>query len=425
MNQRFKYYRLMALALLIVSSPAVSATAISVAIVPIKDNLSDDESESLTHPFNKALSLEGLNVVSQEKVEAVLNYHKRDPENDKVREAEISIAKARQSYYDFEYERANEQIKKAVELLESEPQLISDGGRVLRDAYITGGVIMAAEKDAGALAEDYFAKALRIDPQYELSRKTFSPSVLNVFNAAKNKILNHPLGSVEISSDPKVAKVFVNGIQKGVTPATMPDLPEGIYNVSVRANNYKSVEKEIIIRGHETSKLNFKLQWAYSQAKEAAALSDDAYTQTVEGVRAADLLKVDKVVLIDADEKKNGSGVITVRMVDREFRASHHPVIVNHSADEKAYVNNLAETAAIIAKQAGINILDNAEKHLDAKGTGDPIILGKRSAGFSKKPFLLMAASGVLAATIGALASAGSGGAENNSSTGSVHVQFK
>jgi hypothetical protein len=419
------FYRFVALAVLIFSLPALSAQGVSVAVVSVKDNLSDDESESLTYPFNKALSLEGLNVISQEKVEAVLNYHKRDPENGEVREAEIALTKARQSYYNFEYTEAKEQIKKAVSLLEPKPQLISIGGHVLRDAYITGGIVRMAEKEADESAKESFVKALKIDPCYEISRKAFSPSIINVFNAAKSKMLDQSLGSIEISSDPKVAKFFINGISKGVTPAIVSDLPEGIYNVSVRANNYKSVEKEIMVRGNETANLKIKLQWAYSSEKEMARLSDDAYAQTVEGVRIADLLKVDKVVLIDADEGAKGDGAISARMIDREFRASHNPVVVRYSAKKKTYINNLAETAAIIAKQAKINILDNSKKHLDPKGTGDPILLGKRGPRFFKKPFLLMATSGVLAAALGALASAGSESSENNSSTGSVNVQFK
>lgn len=419
----------------------IFASQRSVVVVPVRDGVSDKISEDLVGAFSNALAKHGLQVVSKHKVDSVLSYYRKGDDKRKAAtgevaiEAESSLIRAKEHYYNFDYAEARAQVERAIKIMEASPEDIAQHGTFLRDAYITAGIIEKSERSRDEAARNYFRKALNIDPQYELDDRAFPPSVVETFSAVRGEVSARPTGSVSVETDPKVAEVYVNGVLKGVTPIVVSGLPEGKYSVAIKTNKYNPVTRLVDVKADSTATIKEKLYWLTSAEKSPSEIQnlltskDDAQEQIVEGVRMAELLRVSKVVMVDADEVANGGGEIAIRMIDRKYKAGHNPVIVRYSNDKNKLAADLSEATAILAKQSQVAILDNPQKHLDPDGVGDPVLLGKRHKMLWTAPAFLAIIGGVLAAGAGGAAAAvvlsGGDGGGKGSGAGSVNVNFR
>lgn len=412
----------------------------SAVVVPMRDGVSDKISEDLTVAFSNALARHGLQVVSKEKAEAVLGYYQKGEGKKTVaigelaKESEQSLIRAKEHYYNFDYAEASAQVERAIKIMESSQEDITEHGTFLRDSYITAGIIEKSEKRRDEAARGYFRKALGIDPQYELDERAFPPSVVEAFSAVRSELSVKPTGSVSVETDPMVAEVYVNGVLKGVTPIIISGLPEGKYSIAIKTNKYSPVTRSVDVKAESTAKIKEKLYWLASAEKNPPEIQnlltskDEATEQIVEGVRIAELLRVQKVIMVDADEAASGGGEIAVRMIDRKYKAGHNPIVVRYSKDKNKLAADLSEATAILAKQSQVAILDNPQKSLDPDGVGDPVLLGKRNRMLWTAPAFLAVVGGVLAAGAGGAAAAvimSNGGGGGGSGAGSVNVSFK
>lgn len=399
---------------------------ISLAIIPINDNVSDDISSELTDAFVSALEKEGLYVVAREKVDAVLNYYQRGGENVLYyNDAETALIQAKEHYFNFDYDPAKAEIERSIEIMEAHPDGVSLHGQLLRDAYISAAIIERSEKRHDDSAKEYFRRALTIDPHYQLDEKEFSPSTVKLFNNIKGEISYSPAGSISVETDPKVAEVYLNGILKGVTPLVVTDIPQGEYSVAVITNKYKKVEKRANVAGGETFAIKEKLLWVVPP-QNIANSTDEARSQINEGLRIAELIRTNKVIMLDADEEADGSGVVAIRMIDREYRAGQNPIIIEYKKGKEFLVENLAQATNILTRQAHAAILKDPAKNIDPDGIGDPILLGKRRKELMTIPAFWAVVGGALAATAGGVTAAiVAGGGGDTPATGSVNVQFK
>ena len=179
----------------------------AIVITPVMDGKSDNISKDLSKSFSDFFIKKGFQVVSNEKVNAILDYYRLDREakdkSEATKNIEDSIIKAKEHYYNFEYAEAGAQIKYAIEQLEKGD---ADNGRLLRDAYIIAGMITKSGKKKEGETSFFFKKALTLDPGYQLDEKNFSPSVVDVFNEVKSEQLKLSSGTIRIESDPKVAE---------------------------------------------------------------------------------------------------------------------------------------------------------------------------------------------------------------------------
>jgi hypothetical protein len=66
-------------------------------------------------------------------------------------------------------------------------------------------------------------------------------------NTNISAVLQVNTGSVNIKSEPSVAKVLIDGYEVGNTPITITDLKQGMHNVEVRMNGYKDWKENIDI----------------------------------------------------------------------------------------------------------------------------------------------------------------------------------
>lgn len=408
------------------------ASSKTIAIAPLIDGNSDNISSDLSASCREFFVQNGFQVVSGDKIEAVTNNFKLNKtignQSKLAKNAEEAIVRAKEHFYNSEYAEADAQIKYAIRELEKDGGDLFNNGWLLRDAYITGGVIVKHGKVRRGETKDLFKKALVLDPGYQPNEKSFSPSVIELFNEVKNDIQKLPKGAILVESDPKIAEVFINGVFKGVTPLEVSALPEGVYRVLIKTNKHDSLQKEVEVIQDQVTKLKEKLvqKDSDSELKINEKDKDDAKSEITEGLRIADILNVPKIIFVDVNEGKK-EGEITFRMIDRQYRAGHDPITVNYNKSKKGLAGNLAKATTLLIEQASSDLAENPAKYLDLDGVENPGIIGKKKRPLFTIPAFWAVIGGIVAAGAGGAAAAilSGGGHPPASGTGSVNIQFR
>ena len=81
------------------------------------------------------------------------------------------------------------------------------------------------------------------------------------------------LGSLNVKTDPAGAFIFIDGVQRGVSPATIPGIPAGSHTILLKLDGYQDLSTPVIIAAGKTQ------DYSTSLAKNAAAPA--ATTETV------------------------------------------------------------------------------------------------------------------------------------------------
>lgn len=412
--------------------PASYLSGIPLAVVPVHDGASDAVSDELRASISAALARQaGIHVVDPNRVAEVMAYHEASSSgaaaSSQLTRAMELQQRAKEHFLNFASAEALAEMRTAIQDIQSASLSLNDKGQALRDAFVTAAVIAADTKDMASAAQ-YFESALRIDPQYQLDGGTFSPRLKEVFAKVRTQVSTAASGSMQVQSDPKVADVYINGLKKGVTPLQLA-LPAGNYDLRVAGNRYTAFEKKIQIHSGETATVDARLTWQRAKPKPSATSVETSETQALirEGQRLMDLLRLQKVVLLDVDAAPDGSGEIRARMMDATTQASHRPVVVRYRADRSTLPKDLGQMVKLLSAQATMKRIDNPVAQLDPVGVGDPIVLGRRKGrGITPLGWGVIggvAGGGALAGILAAVLSGGGGGSAG-SGTGSVHVQL-
>lgn len=400
-----------------VHSPALAASGKTTLVVEAWKGSAENETALRTADIlrQKLGDVSFLYVVDPQKTEAVLSYHEgyRIPDDPQlVSEAQNWLNRAKQHYFDFAFVEAQSELKPVLDIFAAHPSLLLDAGGLLVDTYVTKAVVDSALKQKENVADD-FQKILALNPLFELDAANFPPSLRKIFGEVRAAFLQNADARLVLKSDPKAVEVYLNGIYQGVTPLVLSPLPAQEYQVRFAANHYASVDKKIILKSKENLSLSPKMPWTGSGSKKIRNGN-----QIREGLRIADLLKTDKVLLVDVDRQS-----ITARLVDRHYRAGHIPLSFPLDADSAALGENLDKMVRLIAAQTQLDLTKNPRAHLDPDGMGDPILLAKRRRKISKG-FLYggLGAVGIGGLVAGILAASGG---SNAPQTGSVSLNFK
>jgi len=405
------------------SSNEDNFSSTSVIIYPVKDNISDNVTKDAAAALQAVLpKIANVYVISPKLVDNVLSYYQKSTNepSDEKKNAFEKLAQAKEHYFSFQYDEALVEVSSAVEYFSQSN--IAENGMILQDALLTQGVIAKSAGDKN-LTIKAFQRAVQIDPFYKIDRMAFAPSIVAIYESEQQKIVQQAGGSLKIETTPPAAEVYINGILKGVTPFNVQKIPDGSYSLMIKTNRYYPIEKTIIISQGQESVLNEKLRWIKEDAKVSDNKVTDAQSQIREGARIGQLLKADKVILVNCDEVK-GDNVVVARMIDIKYRAAYRGIIYSYNAVEER-AQAIAGVAEVLGYQANAKLLNDPMKYLDPDGLGDPLLLGARRKKFYKSPIFwgaigLAVAGAIAGGVAAALSSGGSSG-----SSGSVNVQFK
>lgn len=395
----------------------------TLVIQPIADGASLEASEKTAALLREKLEkMPGIYIVDPKKVETILSYYESHghaqplPDLD---QAQALVVQAKEHYFGFEYDVAEAELNRVVVFFEKEPDLLFDSGLLLRDAFITRGLVHAAKNGKSQAIND-FQSALKIDSTYQLSEAHFPPSIHRLFAETASLQSKQMKGALRVQTSPKVVDVYLNGIYRGVSPLTLTGLDSGEHHLSLKANHYESIRQMILVASNEESMIERKLNWAFGKkgGEQKQSPSDSpTWRQIDHGVRIANLLKVDKVLFVSANGAK-----IETRFVDRKLRSGLKPIQISlHEGTEKLE-ENLDQVVRLLYAQTQLDLTKEAHAHLDVKGLGDPIVLGHHKKGLNKTALwggvTLVGVGGLL---LGLLSGGGGGGA----GAGNVSVNFK
>lgn len=383
--------------------------------------MTDDDADAESREL--AVTLAGLmrlmtdhRIVDAKKVQEIATYQ-HSPDGGEKGDVRALIAAAKENYFRFRQAQARRDIDRAISLIEGQ-SLDRDSGPAALDAYLTRALIAVSAGNKEEAGEG-LRRALAIDPLLDISDVDYPPRIVERFAAIKKEVGEGEKGTLAVKSRPAGADVYINGIMHGVTPLELTGLPVGDYSLCIAANRYVPEKRSVTIMPDDTVKVKSKLEWdAGSNDTPGSDEGDEIRT----GLGVARALKVDKLILLDADAGGGGSLSIRARVVDRSLKAGLKPIVFPDVLPEYSQ-NRLAEMAGKLAWQLNADPLSDPEGMIDPVGEGDPVILGKRKKPITRRPLFWGAIGVVVAGAIagGIAAAMSSGGSER----GNVKVSFK
>jgi hypothetical protein len=151
-------------------------------------------------------------------------------------EIEEHFKKGKDAYDNLDLDAA------AAEYLEGVKKLLDDPA-VVRPTVLARGFTLAGAarllNGQTDQAASIFKGAAIISPEYAPDPNEFSPDILNAYNDAKGKATSGPKGALTVTSNVTPTLVAVDGLESGVAPLTLKDLPAGRHHVLLKCHGYK------------------------------------------------------------------------------------------------------------------------------------------------------------------------------------------
>ncbi len=371
-----KFFIFSIIGLLLFTLDAGAAT--SLVVQAVADTNADPLSKQVEADLGKSLGHSAdINVVASDKVDLVLSYYPAIPQPSHETLAS-SLTQAKTHYLHFQYDDAVSELHSILGRFSQEPGLLFEQGSVLRDAYIVLGLVHWAQQNEDKSVE-VLKQVYRTDPHYRFDSHAYAPSFMKLTERAKSQEPFTP-ATLEVVTHPKVADVYLNGILQGVTPLKLSNLPPNHYALQIRANHYASFSQEVALQPADNVILKRELPWLPVAVAEVspAVTTENPSDQIREALRIADLLKVDKVVMANVDAEGQG-GTVTLRMVDRKYRAGHQPIFLSYKNDLSEVTQQMPAAVKELESQCRQNLAKNPMKYVNPEGIGSPVLLGRRN----------------------------------------------
>ena len=170
-------------------------------------------------------------------------------------------------------------------------------------AQLATAHVIAKDKDAAA--EVFRTVVTAFGAKANVTDDNYRPDVVELFRKVAKEASTQPKGQVEVTSDPPGAHVLINGIDRGVTPATITDLAPGIYAIRLQAGPASSMLHRVKVVGGNKAKLAVGVEY------ERHLVLDDARV----GLGYPDLDGAQKRVLSDSVALGHELGVASIAAV--------------------------------------------------------------------------------------------------------------
>ncbi len=391
----------------------------TIAVVPVTDGDGDERSREMAETVAGALRIAtGHRIVDAKTSADIAAYHGMEAAvlSTRLAQAQEAIAEAKEHSFYFRQRDALSSLDRALGLLRQGGADAALSGPLSVDAQITRGIILKSRNEIDG-ARAAFAQALAVCPMLTLDAEGYAPSVIALFEEARQASLAAPTGGLRVTSKPPAAEVRINGLSAGVTPLLIENLPVGDYAVTIAADRYDAVSEDVTIAPGGQAKVRARLRWATSDG--APAKKAMAAAQVREGVRIAQLLRADRAVLVDAAD----GGALVVRMVDAQLAAGLKPIAIDDlSGDDR--VTLMAELVRALARQTDADLARDPARQLDPVGMADPMVIARQKKPLHRQPLFWGAVGAVVAGAIaGGIVAAMSGG--GGAHEGAVRVQFR
>lgn len=116
-------------------------------------------------------------------------------------------------------------------------------------------------KDQDAAAEIFRAIVTSFGPTAPVTDDHYRPDVVEIFQKVVKEMKKLPQGSIDVSSTPLGAKVFLGGINRGKTPAQVASLIPGRYSLRLQRGSTTSMLHNVRVDAGKTTKIHIDLQF--------------------------------------------------------------------------------------------------------------------------------------------------------------------
>jgi len=380
-----------------------------------------------TDRFREELTrYDNLTVLSRDECQEILKYHRLSiRESGKVTPIQSLVAESKQAYFQMEFDRTKrlsaEAIKKSLQV----PPHRRDY-RSLLEAYTMQGIVFMSTRQ-GRESKKSFRQVVYYNPDVSLDKRYFAPAVIKKLRRAKEAAQQETSGRITVTSRPKSADVYVNGVFHGTAPLELSGFQTGEHVITVKASNYGSRTRVVNVKEGQITQVRVSLDWrgpSHSHTRNIVGFRLEDYADLEEliaaAAAAADEMRVQKLILIDL-QHTNGKDQVQAYVVDRRLATFHRPqtIVTNNIKEESA------QTSAVLARQVldemDESIMKDPQAMAAAPYYGDIVLVGKKQKSFLKSPWFWVAIGSVVAG--GAAAGVAASGAGQG--VGAIDVLFR
>ncbi len=261
-----------ALSVLLLVFPSHRALAkkknVAIAIIPIQEGsrLSSSKFSWLIRLYTWAMKKQSyLKVIKPHEVQQRLISIEKPTARDlaRIKVAKKFIVKGKLLLKYRRYQHALKAFNIASKMTEKARRWIKDPN-IIHRLFIYKAISYMGMRN-GEKAREYIMRAVQFDPSYTPSTDEFVPQVVNYYNVIKNWLSKRSDYQLIINSVPKKAKVFFDMRYQGVTPFTIPDIPQGKHYLRLEAPGYLTWMRVANLdpkklRGRKTIKITITLQ---------------------------------------------------------------------------------------------------------------------------------------------------------------------
>lgn len=217
---------------------------------------------------------------------------------------------------------AMQKFKQAVELMEqnivdlTNYAVLTDALSNLGLAYFLSGYDLDGRKTIEGFAH--------IKPDETLNPDKFSPELIEVYKSEAAKVKKAGPGKLVIKSSAPGAKVFIDGVEKGVTPLTVTDVGFGYHYMVVRAATGEVYGEKIRVRGKgKEQEFNAELKKqgveSLSAARDSSSIAMPSYyTDLLTTLRSGKFSKDGLAPYLSELAKQSGAEFITWMLIHKE-----------------------------------------------------------------------------------------------------------
>lgn len=169
-----------------------------------------------------------------------------------------ALEKAQDEQFNFQEKQAVATLTAALNTFDKTSPDLESLSR-LADTYL---FLAFCEKNLGETEKMNRAlnEAARLNPTLEPSDMLFPPSLIALFEAAKDRIWSEGhFATVFLETKPEGARIFVNGAFKGIAPLRLDKYPAGVHYIYA-VKETKGAFKKINLKEGALSKIRLKLK---------------------------------------------------------------------------------------------------------------------------------------------------------------------
>ncbi len=177
----------------------------------VSESTKKDLKKNLEEALRKSDSLKNIRMYSVD-LGKLISLKKRKKALAELEEAKALYKRGKKLYENLDLNRALQELLIAEQKVIDNFAYVEDAKPLLKIHLYIGLSYIAKGIENKAYEE--FSKMLKIDPNVTITKRDFAPSLVKKYLEIRKKILESPQGKLTMSTHPKDALIFINGVRK-------------------------------------------------------------------------------------------------------------------------------------------------------------------------------------------------------------------